>query len=38
LLPGRFEQIITAGTTAEAAADRIMRHAGLADATGRVRV
>jgi hypothetical protein len=30
LLPGRFEQIITGDTTAEEAADRIMRQAGLA--------
>jgi predicted kinase len=34
LLPGGLEQIITAGMTAEAAADQIMRHAGLASAAG----
>lgn len=35
LLPGGFEQIITASATAEAAADQIMRHAGLRDATAQ---
>jgi hypothetical protein len=36
LLPGQFEKIITAGTTAEAAADQIMRHARLAGARERL--
>src|ERR1700735_3730794 len=35
LLPGGFEQIITADVTAEAAADQIMRQAGLLDAAAQ---